>query len=75
MAYVYTAYVVHFTIFSTGGKFHPVSNFMELDSSCLLCALGVCILAVNCLPYSFVFLSISVYADLSGHYHMLLVYH
>ena len=30
MAYVYVAYAVHVTIFSTGGKFHLVSNYREL---------------------------------------------
>ena len=27
MAYFYAAYTVHVTIFSTDGKFRPVSNF------------------------------------------------
>ena len=30
MAYVYIACTVHVTIFSTGRKLHPVSNFTEL---------------------------------------------
>ena len=32
MPYVYAACPVHITIFSTGGKFQPVSNFMELHA-------------------------------------------
>ena len=32
MAYVYTACTVHVTISSTGGKFRPVANFMELHA-------------------------------------------
>ena len=35
MAYVYAGYAVHVTIFSTGGKFWPVSNFMELHAPTL----------------------------------------
>ena len=35
-----SAQYVSVTIFSTGGKFQPVSNFTELHSSCpFLCAL------------------------------------
>ena len=32
MAYVYASCIVCVTIFSTGGKFHPVSNFTELHA-------------------------------------------
>ena len=32
MAYMYTACPVRVTIFSTGGKFQPVSNFTELHT-------------------------------------------
>ena len=32
MAYVNAACTVRVTIFSTGGKVEPVSNFMELDA-------------------------------------------
>ena len=32
MAYVYAACAVHVTIFSTGSKFRPVSNFTELHA-------------------------------------------
>ena len=32
MTYVYTAYTVHVIVFSTGGKFCPESNFMELHA-------------------------------------------
>ena len=32
MVYVYTACAARVTIFSTGGKFHPVSNFTELHA-------------------------------------------
>ena len=32
MAYVYATCVVRVTIFSTGGKFRPVSNFTELHT-------------------------------------------
>ena len=32
MAYVYAACAVCVTIFSTGGKFRPVSTFMELHT-------------------------------------------
>ena len=48
MDYVYTAYTVYVTIFSTGGKFRPVSNFTELHAltpaahsyALLLCGTG-----------------------------------
>ena len=33
MAYVYAVWAVRVTIFSTGGKFQPVSNFTELHTS------------------------------------------
>ena len=32
MAYVYAACTAHVTIFSTGGKFRPVSNFKEFHA-------------------------------------------
>ena len=32
MAYVYATYAVHVTVFNTGGKFHPVSNFIKLHT-------------------------------------------
>ena len=32
MAYIYTACAVRVTIFSTGSKFRPVSNFTELHA-------------------------------------------
>ena len=35
MAYVYTAHAGRVTIFSTGGKFRPVSKFTELHSLAL----------------------------------------
>jgi len=32
IAYLYAACAVHVTIFSTGGKFHPVLNFTQLHA-------------------------------------------
>ena len=46
MAYVYIGCTVHVTIFSTGRKFHPVSNFTELHvltlAACSYALLEVC---------------------------------
>ena len=47
MAYVYTACAVHVTIFSTTGKFRPISNFMELHALTLAARSYALLIAVN----------------------------